>query len=182
MPTVQPSHAPRQDGNRRMHMDARRSLVAVTFVTALVTVASASATMQVPLAIVLVQAQSEPGTSDPLRIDVGFFTMETPDARRSAMGAVRVHLDSGETMIYRPVDGTATFDGQTLAGVVIELERVEAGPLSAETATLVVRPDPDVAECLIYDFVGPNVHLNGEAMGRFSVHFAAQRHSSHEVE
>lgn len=155
-------------------MDTRRSLAGVTFVTALLTVASASATMEAPLAIVLVQAQSEPGTSDPIRIDVGFLTLETPDARRSTMGSVGVHLESGEMMVYRAVDGTATFDGQTLAAVMIELERVDAGPLGGETATLVVRPDPDEAECLIYDFVGPNVHLNGEAMGRFAVHFVAQ--------
>lgn len=156
-------------------MDARRSLVAVTFVTALVAVASASATMQTPLAIVLVHAQSEPGTSDPIQIDVAFFTQDTPVARRSTMGAVRVHLEGAQALVFRAVNGTATFDGQTLAGVVIELERVDAGPHRSETATLVVRPDPDVAECLIYDFVGPNVHLNGEAMGRFRVHFATQR-------
>ena len=87
-------------------------------------------------------------------------------------GVVGVHLASGETMVYRAIEGTARFDGQTLAGVMIELERVD-GPVR-ESATLVVRPDPDVAECLIYDFVGPNVHLNGEAMGRFCVHFATQ--------
>ena len=88
---------------------------------------------------------------------------------------VGVHLEGGETTVYRPVHGTATFEGQTLAAVVIELVGVNGDPIRGETATLVVRPDPDVAECLIYDFVGPNVHLNGEAMGRFSVHFAAQR-------
>lgn len=156
-------------------MNSRRSLAAVTFITALLTVGSASATMQAPLAIVLVQAESEAGTSDPIRIDVGLLALEAPDARRSTMGAVRVHLESGEVMVYRAVDGTTTFDGQTLAAVTLVLERVDAGPLGSETATLVLRPDPDEAECLIYDFVGPNVNLHGEAMGRFSVHFATQR-------
>ena len=157
-------------------MDARRSIVRVAFVTALVTcVASASVTTEAPLAIVLVQAQSEPGTSDPVWIDVAVRMTGAPDQGRSAMGVVGVHLASGETNVYRAVDGTATFDGQTLAGAMVELERVDDGPLSSETATLVVRPDPDAAECLIYDFVGPNVHLSGEAMGRFAVHFIAPR-------
>ena len=156
-------------------MDARRSFVRVAFATALVTCfASASATMEAPLAIVLVQAQSEPGTSDPVWIDVAFRITGTPDQRHSAMGVVGVQLASGDTIVYRGVDGTATFDGQTLAGAMVELERVDHGPLRGETATLVVRPDPDAAECLIYDFVGPNVHLSGEAMGRFAVHFIAR--------
>ena len=158
-------------------MDARRSIVRVAFVTALVTcVASASVTTEAPLAIVLVQAQSEPGTGDPVWIDVAIRMTGTPDQGRSAMGVVGVHLASGETNVYRAVDGTATFDGQMLAGAMVELERVDDGPLSGETATLVVRPDPDAAECLIYDFVGPNVHLSGEAMGRFTVRFIAPRH------
>ena len=157
-------------------MNARRSFVRVALATALVTgVASASATMEAPLAIVLVQAQSEPGTSSPVWIDIGLLALNTADQRRAAVGVVGVHLEGGETTVYRPVRGTATFDGQTLAAVVIELVGVNGDPVRGETATLVVRPDPDVAECLIYDFVGPNVHLNGEAMGRFSVHFAAQR-------
>ena len=156
-------------------MDARRSFVRVAFATSLVTCfASASATMEAPLAIVLVQAQSEPGTSDPVWIDVGLRITGTPDERRSTAGVVGVRLASGETMVYRAIEGTATFDGQTLAGVIIELERVDGGPLRGDSATLVVRPDPDVAECLIYDFVGPNVNLSGEAMGRFRVHFATQ--------
>jgi len=158
-------------------MDARRSIVRVAFVTALVTyVASASVTTEAPLAIVFVQAQSEPGTSDPVWIDVAIRMTGTPDQGRSAMGVLGVHLASGATNVYRAVDGTATFDGQTLAGAMVELERVDDGPLSSETATLVVRPDPDAAECLIYDFVGPNVHLSGEAMGRFTVRLIAPRH------
>jgi len=157
-------------------MNARRSFVRVALATALVAgVTSASATMEAPLAIVLVQAQSEPGTSDSVWIDLAFPITGTPDQRRSTMGVVGVHLASGETIVYRAVDGTATFDGQTLAGVMVELERVDDGPLSGETATLVVRPDPDAAECLIYDFVGPNVHLSGEAMGRFTVRLIAPR-------
>ena len=157
-------------------MDARRSFVRIALASALVTgVTSASATMEAPLAIVLVQAQSEPGTTDPVWIDVGFLTLTTADERRAAMGAVRVHLESGETIVYQAVSATATFNGQLLAEAVIELARVNGGPEGDEMATLVVRPDPDEAECLIYDFVGPNVNLHGEAMGRFAVHFVAQR-------
>jgi hypothetical protein len=157
-------------------MDPRRSLVRVAIVTALVTwFASASATMEAPLAIVLVQAQSEPGTSDSVWIDVAFPVTGSPDQRRSAMGVVGMHLASGETIVYRAVDGIATFDGQMLAGAIVELERVDDGPLSGDTATLVVRPDPDTADCLIYDIVGPNVHLSGEAIGRFAVHLIAPR-------
>ena len=158
-------------------MKPRRSFVRIAFASALVAgFTSASATMEAPMAIVLVQAQSEPGTTDPISIDVGFLAMASADHRRSAMGVVRVHTENGETMVYRAVAATATFDGRLLAGAVIELARVNGGRGNGETATLVIRPDPDEAECLIYDFVGPNVNLHGEAMGRFRVHFVAQRH------
>ena len=158
-------------------MDARRSFVRIAFASTLVVgLASASATMEAPLAIVLVQAQSEPGTTDPVWIDVGFLTMAAPDQRRSSMGVVGVHGENGETIVYRAVSAAATFNGQLLASAVVELARVNGGSGGGETAVLVVRPDPDEAECLIYDIVGPNVNLHGEAMGRFAVHFVAQRH------
>ena len=83
-------------------MDARQSIVRVAFVTALVTcVASASVTTEAPLAIVLVQAQSEPGTSDPVWIDVAFRLTGNPDQLRSTMGVMGVHLARGETIVYR---------------------------------------------------------------------------------
>ena len=78
-------------------------------------------------------------------------------------------------MLSQRGDEPAVVVVRELAGAMVELERVDDGPLSGETATLVVRPDPDAAECLIYDFVGPNVHLSGEAMGRFAVHLIAPR-------
>ena len=157
-------------------MNARRSFVRLVFAFALVTcVTSVTATTEAPLAIVHVQAQSEPGIADPVWIDVAFLTLETPDARRSTMGVVGVHLESGETLVYRAVAATATFDGESLAGAVIELERVNGGPDGGEAATLTVRPHPEEADCLIYDIVGPNVHLDGEAMGRFTAHLVGPR-------
>jgi hypothetical protein len=35
--------------------------------------------------------------------------------------------------------------------------------------TATVRPDPDMAECLIYDFVGPNVHLRFAALSTLRI-------------
>jgi hypothetical protein len=47
------------------------------------------------------------------------------------------------------------------------LERVgQDGKPGRETDLAVVRPSATVADCLIYDFVGPNVHL--EAPGNLT--------------
>jgi hypothetical protein len=132
--------------------------------------------MDTPLAIVFVQAQSVPGGNDSIWIDLTAPVLSAPDGRRAAMGAVRVHLAGGDVLVYRPLSADAAFDGESLVGVMVELERVnDDGAANGETAILFVRPDPDVAECLIYDLLGADVRLTGEAMGRFSWHFILRR-------
>ena len=78
-----------------------------------------------------------------------------------ATGIVQIRLESGEMFLFRASRGRALFDGDALAEVMLVLEPIgAAGGLAP--AVLVMRPDSARADCLIYDIVGPNVHIRGE--------------------
>lgn len=80
-----------------------------------------------------------------------------------ASGIVQLRLASGETFIFRAIQGRALFDRDDLTEVMLVLQPVgPAGGLPGSPALLLIRPDSTPDDCLIYDFVGPNVHLTGE--------------------
>ena len=85
----------------------------------------------------------------------------------AASGIVQLRLDSGEMFIFRVIQGTALFDSEELREVMLVLQRVGPdGGVPSAPAILILRPDSAAADCLIYDIVGPNVHLSGEIEAR----------------
>jgi hypothetical protein len=90
-----------------------------------------------------------------------------------AHGTLLLKVLGGETFHYQVIAGAADVSGDTVLGLTLLLLRV--GPDGSPTGELdmvVIRRDPSNADCLIYDFVGPNVHL--EAPGSLEVANAAR--------
>ena len=82
----------------------------------------------------------------------------------NATGTLQVRVVGGESFLYRVVQGQATVEDETVVEVILTLERVgEDGTPSGETDVAIVRPSSTIQDCLIYDFVGPAIHL--EARG-----------------
>ena len=82
----------------------------------------------------------------------------------NATGTLQVRVVGGESFLYRVVQGQATVEDETVVEVILTLERVgEDGTPSGETDVAIVRPSSTIQDCLIYDIVGPAIHL--EARG-----------------
>jgi hypothetical protein len=82
----------------------------------------------------------------------------------NATGTLQVRVVGGESFLYRAVQGQATVEDETVVEVILTLERVgEDGTPSGETDVAIVRPSSTIQDCLIYDIVGPAIHL--EARG-----------------
>ena len=80
-----------------------------------------------------------------------------------AVGIVHVRVRGGEIFRYRVTQGRAVVQGNTVVEVMLDLERVgKGGTPTGETDLAIVRPSSAAADCLIYDFVGPAIHLEVE--------------------
>lgn len=80
-----------------------------------------------------------------------------------AVGILQLRLEDGESFLYQVTGGSAALDGDTVLELVLVLERVgEGGDRTGETDLVIIRPSsPD---CLIYDFVGPNIQVEVEGI------------------
>ena len=84
----------------------------------------------------------------------------------TATGPIQIHLETGKHLIYHAV--SARFVVEQGATRVLLTLRAAATPQSEDRFDLVIiRPDPTISDCLIYDFVGPNVHV--QAPGTISL-------------
>lgn len=73
----------------------------------------------------------------------------------AAHGTIQLRIPGGAAFLYRVTAGET--DGTVL---YLVLARVgQDGQPSGEMDLATVRPSSTVQDCLIYDFVGPNVHL-----------------------
>jgi len=80
-----------------------------------------------------------------------------------AVGILQLRLRGGETFVFRVTGGQAVVDVNMVAEVVLVVERVGRGGASVgESDLVIIRPSSTAADCLIYDFVGPEIHLESE--------------------
>lgn len=80
-----------------------------------------------------------------------------------ASGIVQLRVFDGESFLYRVTSGRAVLEQGTVVQLVLTLERVgEGGMATRETDLVIVRPSSTAADCLIYDFVGTEIHLEAE--------------------
>jgi hypothetical protein len=85
----------------------------------------------------------------------------------TATGPIQIHLETGEHLIYHAVSARFVVE-QGATRVLLTLRVAAATPQSEDRFDLVIiRPDPTISDCLIYDFVGPNVHV--QAPGTISL-------------
>ena len=78
----------------------------------------------------------------------------------TATGTLQVRVVGGESFLYRVVQGEATVVDETVVEVILTLERVgEDGTPSGETDVAIVRPSSTIQDRLIYDLLGPTIHL-----------------------
>lgn len=87
----------------------------------------------------------------------------------SASGVIQLRLETGEHLIYQAVAADRLDDGSY---------RLMVRPLGAdgepdELDLVFIRPDTSIGDCLIYDFVGPNVTV--DAPGTITVKRRADR-------
>ena len=87
----------------------------------------------------------------------------------NASGIIQARVIGGESFLYRAVEGEAIIEQGTVVELTLTLERVgEDGTPTGETDQVIVRHSPTIEDCLIYDFVGPNIHLEAEGILDFT--------------
>jgi hypothetical protein len=87
----------------------------------------------------------------------------------NASGIIQARVIGGESFLYRAVEGEATIEQGTVVELTLTLERVgEDGTPTGETDQVIVRHSPTREDCLIYDLVGPNIHLEAEGILDFT--------------
>jgi len=80
-----------------------------------------------------------------------------------AVGILQLRLRGGESFVFRVTGGQAVVERNAVAEVVLAVERVGRGGASVgESDLVIIRPSSTAADCLIYDFVGPEIHLESE--------------------
>ena len=90
------------------------------------------------------------------------------DPSGRARGSLAITKRDGALVRYRVVAGRVRSNLEEVAEVRLLVRRVGADP-GDEFDIVVIRPDPEMAECLIYDFVGPAFRLHFEAQGRIEL-------------
>ena len=87
----------------------------------------------------------------------------------NASGIIEARVIGGESFLYRAVEGEAIIEQGTVVELTLTLERVgEDGVPTGETDQVIVRHSPTREDCLIYDLVGPNIHLEAEGILDFT--------------
>lgn len=87
----------------------------------------------------------------------------------NASGTIQARVIGGESFLYRAVEGEAIIEQGTVVELTLTLERVgEDGTPTGETDRVIVRHSPTIEDCLIYDLVGPNIHLEAEGILDFT--------------
>ena len=87
----------------------------------------------------------------------------------NASGIIEARVIGGESFLYRAVEGEAIIERGTVIELTFTLERVgEDGTPTGETDQLIVRHSSTREDCLIYDLVGPNIHLEAEGILDFT--------------
>ena len=78
-----------------------------------------------------------------------------------ATGIVQVRVASGEMYVFQVVGGRARFGGDAIEEITLVVEQIRptraGGPVF-----IILRPDSTQGDCLIYDILGPDVHIAGE--------------------
>ncbi len=87
----------------------------------------------------------------------------------NASGIIEARVIGGESFLYRALQGEAIIEQGTVVELTLTLERVgEDGVPTGETDQVIVRHSPTREDCLIYDLVGPNIHLEAEGILDFT--------------
>jgi hypothetical protein len=103
------------------------------------------------------------GTIEGEPVEMWFHANASVSEDGKASGILQIRVVGGESFLYRVVGGEAIVESGTVLELILILERVgEDGSPTGETDLAIVRPSSTVSDCLIYDFVGPNVHLEAE--------------------
>jgi hypothetical protein len=103
------------------------------------------------------------GTIEGEPVEMWFHSNASVSDNGEASGVAQIRVVDGESFLYRIVAGEAIVESGTVLQLILILERVgEDGLPFVETDLAVVRPSSTISDCLIYDFVGPNVHLEVE--------------------
>ena len=74
----------------------------------------------------------------------------------SASGVIQLRLETGEHLIYQAVAADGLDDGSFR----LLVRPLRGGGQSDELDLVFIRPDTAIGDCLIYDFVGPNVTVD----------------------
>jgi hypothetical protein len=81
----------------------------------------------------------------------------------TATGQVQFRELQGEKFFYRVISAEAIIAGDEVIGLDVTLARVgDRGDETGELDELTIRRSSTADDCLIYDFVGPNVHVETE--------------------
>jgi hypothetical protein len=87
----------------------------------------------------------------------------------NASGIIEARVIGRESFLYRAVEGEAIIEQETVVELSLTLERVgEDGTPTGETDEAIVRPSSTRDECLVYDVVGPNIHVETEGILGFT--------------
>jgi hypothetical protein len=87
----------------------------------------------------------------------------------NASGIIEARVIGGESFLYRVVEGEAVVEQGTVVELTLTLERVgEDGAPTGETDQVIVRPSSTRQDCLIYDIVGANLHVETEGILDFA--------------
>ena len=81
-----------------------------------------------------------------------------------ANGIVQV-MTTAEDFLYRVTRAIAIVEGDTVIGLDLVAFRVGKKGDAGDETTIIVRRSTTIEDCLIYDIVGPNVHIQFEAEG-----------------
>ena len=74
----------------------------------------------------------------------------------SASGVIQLRLESGEHLVYQALAAELPGDGS----VRLTVRRLPGSGQSDELDLVLIRSDTAIGDCLIYDFVGPNVTVD----------------------
>ena len=74
----------------------------------------------------------------------------------SASGVIHLRLETGEHLVYQALAADLPGDGS----VRLTVRRLRGDGQSDELDVVLIRPDTAIADCLIYDIVGPNVTVD----------------------
>ena len=87
----------------------------------------------------------------------------------NASGIIEARVIGGESFLYRAVEGEAIIEQGIVVELTLTLERVgEDGTPTGETDQVIVRRSPTREDCLIYDLVGANIHVEPEGILDFT--------------